>query len=547
MDASDPLRGAPANGVPRSPAAGALALELAVVRRENRPPDGFLILLTLVGAGLLERREPALGRDRPLPRAPFASSARRRFLMVSRSWRCHAPRTPAGEIERPRRRTSRGCAAARRPADRARARRSAPRARRRRGEGRGRPCRTDRWARAARWRWRSSCCSAASATASSARRRVRCARDGASSSAGAIAARKARPTAASIGAARMLWRAGRPCWVRKEVHTCSPPPLWRPNVSCPQRARPGRCPGGGDRPRAETPSTWCARTPPDRRRGWPGHPRRSPSRRGRDGGPSRRCASPPSVAALPAGRRRDRIAPSCAREHGPTRPHGRGSRGAAPPPRRSRASRAARRAGPAAGRVEALGAHPAPIRRMTAAALLSRRKVERTRPSRACTSRSGSLDRDLAGPAHEPDRQGQRQLAAPRLGEQPRGQARADGVRFPLRDRAPEPQEQPAIGRAGVVRARRGPRSGSPRARRRRAADPTEPLLARRVTSVDSTSPTWPGSAQAASTSGPRRPELTGALAERVSQPQALRAARHLRRRRLPDGDGPPGATGAPA
>ena len=40
--------------------------------------------------------------------------------------------------------------------------------------------------------------------------------------------------------------------------------------------------------------------------------------------------------------------------------------------------------------------------------------------------------------------------------------------------------------------------------------------------------------------SGPRRPELTGALAERVSQPQALRAARHLRRRRLPDGDDRP-------
>src|SRR5918997_827030 len=38
--------------------------------------------------------------------ATFASSALRRFFMVSRACRCHTPRTPAGEIEGPRWRTS---------------------------------------------------------------------------------------------------------------------------------------------------------------------------------------------------------------------------------------------------------------------------------------------------------------------------------------------------------------------------------------------------------------------------------------------------------
>src|SRR3954467_15554464 len=85
VDASDPLQGADVERVLRPTVAGALALEL---------PVGFLIRLSLLQGGQL-----AFGQDQAL--FTLASSALRRFFIVSRSWRCHTPRTPAGEMECP--------------------------------------------------------------------------------------------------------------------------------------------------------------------------------------------------------------------------------------------------------------------------------------------------------------------------------------------------------------------------------------------------------------------------------------------------------------
>jgi hypothetical protein len=55
----------------------------------------------LVGLGLFERRDLRLGQEDAF--AALASSALRRCFIEVRSWRCHTQRTPAGEIDRPRR------------------------------------------------------------------------------------------------------------------------------------------------------------------------------------------------------------------------------------------------------------------------------------------------------------------------------------------------------------------------------------------------------------------------------------------------------------
>src|SRR6202044_3393771 len=60
----------------------------------------------LFALGLLQRGELAFGQHQTLPQATLASSALSRFFIVSRSWRCQTPRTPAGEIEWPSLRSS---------------------------------------------------------------------------------------------------------------------------------------------------------------------------------------------------------------------------------------------------------------------------------------------------------------------------------------------------------------------------------------------------------------------------------------------------------
>jgi transposase len=71
----------------RAAVAGALALELP------------LCLIALAGA--FEGSNLGLGQDPAVLRTSFS-----RFFMVSRSWRCHTQRTPAGEMARLRRRSS---------------------------------------------------------------------------------------------------------------------------------------------------------------------------------------------------------------------------------------------------------------------------------------------------------------------------------------------------------------------------------------------------------------------------------------------------------
>ena len=81
MDASDPLRGAHANGVPRSPAAGALALELAVVRRRGpsrAPRAGSRSGSALASGPLRLERAQALPHGLQVVALPCAAHARRR-------------------------------------------------------------------------------------------------------------------------------------------------------------------------------------------------------------------------------------------------------------------------------------------------------------------------------------------------------------------------------------------------------------------------------------------------------------------------------------
>ena len=55
----------------------------------------------LLGFGLFQRDELGLGEDQTFLGA-LASRALSRLFMVSRSWRCHTQRTPAGETVSPR-------------------------------------------------------------------------------------------------------------------------------------------------------------------------------------------------------------------------------------------------------------------------------------------------------------------------------------------------------------------------------------------------------------------------------------------------------------
>ena len=84
VDAPDPLHVANVEGVLSPAIARAFALELA--------------MRLLFALGLLQRGELALGQHQAFL-ATLASRAFSRFFIVSRSWRCQTPRTPAGEIE----------------------------------------------------------------------------------------------------------------------------------------------------------------------------------------------------------------------------------------------------------------------------------------------------------------------------------------------------------------------------------------------------------------------------------------------------------------
>src|SRR3954471_2021145 len=90
---------------------------------------------------------------------------------------------------------------------------------------------------------------------------------------------------------------------------------------------------------------------------------------------------------------------------------------------------------------------------MTLAAVRSRKKLWKTSLSRSWTSTSASLTTRSPEDPREPDRQGQSELTARSLGEKTRSEAAADRVQFEFRDRALEPQQQPAVGRAGIVDA----------------------------------------------------------------------------------------------
>src|ERR1700735_3381248 len=92
VDAADPLHVADVERILGAAIAGTFALELA--------------MRLLFALGLLQRGELAFGQHQTLPQATLASSALSRFFIVSRSWRCQTPRTPAGEIEWPSLRSS---------------------------------------------------------------------------------------------------------------------------------------------------------------------------------------------------------------------------------------------------------------------------------------------------------------------------------------------------------------------------------------------------------------------------------------------------------
>src|SRR3984957_13470314 len=92
VDAADPLHVADVERILGAAIARTFALELA--------------MRLLFALGLLQRGELAFGQHQTLPQATLASSALSRFFIVSRSWRCQTPRTPAGEIEWPSLRSS---------------------------------------------------------------------------------------------------------------------------------------------------------------------------------------------------------------------------------------------------------------------------------------------------------------------------------------------------------------------------------------------------------------------------------------------------------
>ena len=86
-DAAHALHVADVEGILGAAIAGMLAFELAM---------GFFF-----GFGFLQGRKLGLGED-DASWATLASRAFRRFFIVSRSWRCHTQRTPAGDTVSPR-------------------------------------------------------------------------------------------------------------------------------------------------------------------------------------------------------------------------------------------------------------------------------------------------------------------------------------------------------------------------------------------------------------------------------------------------------------
>src|SRR5262249_46325588 len=87
VDASNTLQIADIEGVLGAAVTWMLALELAV--------------RLLLGLGLFQRDDLRLGQHQALLGA-LASSALSRLFIVSRSWRSHTQRTPAGETVSPR-------------------------------------------------------------------------------------------------------------------------------------------------------------------------------------------------------------------------------------------------------------------------------------------------------------------------------------------------------------------------------------------------------------------------------------------------------------
>ena len=77
----------------------------------------------------------------------------------------------------------------------------------------------------------------------------------------------------------------------------------------------------------------------------------------------------------------------------------------------------------------------------------------KTSSSRPWTSWSGCLSTRPSGVADQPDRQRQGQFAALGLVEQSGGQAGAQGMQLQFGDQALEAEDQPAVGRGGVVDA----------------------------------------------------------------------------------------------
>src|SRR3954452_9900884 len=90
---------------------------------------------------------------------------------------------------------------------------------------------------------------------------------------------------------------------------------------------------------------------------------------------------------------------------------------------------------------------------MTLAAVRSRKKLWKTSLSRSWTSTSASLTTRSPETRMSPTGKVRASSPARSLGEKTRSEAAADRVQFEFRDRAFEPQQQPAVGRAGIVDA----------------------------------------------------------------------------------------------
>lgn len=174
----------------------------------------------------------------------------------------------------------------------------------------------------------------------------------------------------------------------------------------------------------------------------------------------------------------------------------------------------------------------------------------------------GVLDDDLARHAHQPHRQGEREVAARCFGQQARGQPAADRVQLQFGDRALEPQEQTAVGSSGIVDPvpvgdQASSQSADVQQRIPIRAVPGEPGHVDRQHKADLAEPHAGG--QFLEAFAPCRgrtaqaevgvddvdvggvpAQLTCALAERVLQPQAFHVAYHLSGRGLADVDNRP-------